>query len=68
VAVSAKIGGTVITDISWSSGGGRSLFSFFRQDLSPKLKQYERLVILRTLSKIGLAAIRIGFLIGAPEW
>jgi histidinol-phosphate aminotransferase len=33
----------------------------------PLLKDYENLVIMRTLSKIGLAALRLGFLIAAPE-
>ncbi len=31
------------------------------------LKDYKNLVIMRTLSKIGLAALRLGFLIAAPE-
>jgi histidinol-phosphate aminotransferase len=35
--------------------------------LLPLVKQYQNLVILRTLSKVGYAALRIGFLIGAPE-
>jgi len=33
----------------------------------PYLKKYENLLILRTLSKIGLAALRTGFLAGRPE-
>ncbi len=33
----------------------------------PLMKDYENLVILRTLSKIGLAALRLGFLIASPE-
>jgi histidinol-phosphate aminotransferase len=33
----------------------------------PLLKDYKNLVILRTLSKIGLAALRLGFLIADPE-
>ena len=37
---------------------------FSRQSFMPLLKNYENLVILKTLSKIGLAALRIGFLIG----
>ena len=51
--------GVVVVDEAYFHFSGRTFL--------PKLKQYERLVILRTLSKIGLAAIRIGFLIGAPE-
>ena len=33
----------------------------------PFLKDYKNLVIMRTLSKIGMAALRLGFLIGDPE-
>ncbi|MBI5103254.1 MAG: histidinol-phosphate transaminase [Nitrospirae bacterium] len=33
----------------------------------PLLKDYKNVVILRTLSKIGLAAIRLGYMIGHPE-
>ncbi|MBF0473690.1 MAG: aminotransferase class I/II-fold pyridoxal phosphate-dependent enzyme, partial [Nitrospirae bacterium] len=33
----------------------------------PLVKKYERLVVFRTLSKIGLAALRIGFMIASPE-
>lgn len=33
----------------------------------PFLKDYENLLILRTLSKIGLAGLRIGYLIGSEE-
>ncbi len=33
----------------------------------PFLKDYENLVILRTLSKIGLAGLRIGYLIGSEK-
>ena len=33
----------------------------------PLLKDYRNLVIMRTLSKIGLAALRLGFMIADPE-
>ncbi len=51
--------GVVVVDEAYFHFSGRTFL--------PKLKQYDRLVILRTLSKVGLAAMRIGFLIGAPE-
>ena len=35
--------------------------------LLPRLKYHKNLVILRTLSKIGLAALRLGFLVAAEE-
>ncbi len=33
----------------------------------PLLKDYQNLVILRTLSKIGLAGLRLGFMVASPE-
>ena len=33
----------------------------------PLLKDYRNLVIMRTLSKIGLASLRLGFMLGDPE-
>lgn len=33
----------------------------------PLLGKYENLLVMRTLSKVGLAALRVGFLIGSPE-
>ncbi|MDQ5984508.1 MAG: Histidinol-phosphate aminotransferase [Syntrophus sp. SKADARSKE-3] len=40
-------------------------FPFSGKTIIPLLKTYENLVVLRTLSKVGLAAIRVGFLMGA---
>ncbi len=51
--------GVVVVDEAYYYFSGRTFL--------PKLRQYDRLVILRTLSKIGLAAMRVGFLIAAPE-
>jgi histidinol-phosphate aminotransferase len=39
-------------------------YNFSKKTFLPLLKKYNNLVILRTLSKVGLAAMRIGFLIG----
>jgi histidinol-phosphate aminotransferase len=41
-------------------------FHFSGQTFLPLLGRHENLVILRTLSKAGFAAMRIGFLIGPP--
>ncbi len=38
-----------------------------RRGFLPFLNDYENLLIMRTLSKIGLAALRVGFLIGKAE-
>ena len=42
-------------------------FPFSGITLMPLLATYKNLVILRTLSKVGLAAIRVGFLLGTAE-
>jgi histidinol-phosphate aminotransferase len=41
-------------------------FHFSGQTFLPQLDRYENLVILRTLSKVGFAAMRIGLLVGPP--
>ncbi len=41
----------------------------FAQDTwMPQLRSWPNLVVLRTLSKLGLAGIRLGYLAGDPEW
>ncbi len=40
-------------------------FPFSGKTFIPMLKKYDNLVILRTFSKLGLAAIRVGFLMGS---
>jgi histidinol-phosphate aminotransferase len=42
-------------------------FNFSEKTFLSLLNRYENLVILRTLSKVGFAAMRIEFLIGPPE-
>jgi histidinol-phosphate aminotransferase len=41
-------------------------FEFYGQSIIDKVEKYENLIVLRTLSKVGLAAIRLGFLITNP--
>jgi histidinol-phosphate aminotransferase len=41
-------------------------YSFSGKSYLPLLKQYPNLIILRTLSKIGLAGLRIGVLVASP--
>ena len=48
--------GIVVVDEAYSPFSGKSFLPF--------LSRYENLVILKTLSKVGLAAMRIGFLVG----
>lgn len=52
-----KAPGLVVVDEAYGNFSGQTFL--------PLLGRYENLVILKTLSKIGLAALRIGFLIGA---
>ena len=41
----------------------------FAQDTwMPQLDRYPNLLVLRTLSKLGLAGIRLGYLAGHPAW
>ncbi|HEV7817155.1 MAG TPA: histidinol-phosphate transaminase [Janthinobacterium sp.] len=40
---------------------------FARQSFMPRLPEFENLVVMRTLSKLGLAGIRLGYLSAAPQ-
>jgi len=41
---------------------------FTDSNLLPLLERYDNVVVMRTLSKVGLAGLRLGMLIGHPEW
>ncbi len=41
---------------------------FAQQSLMPRLAEFPNLVVMRTLSKLGLAGIRLGYLAAAPAW
>lgn len=41
---------------------------FAGQTLMPRVAQFPNLLVLRTLSKIGMAALRLGYAVAAPEW
>jgi histidinol-phosphate aminotransferase len=41
---------------------------FSDSNLLPLLDRFDNVVIMRTLSKVGLAGLRLGMLIGHPEW
>jgi len=58
-ALVAGSSGIVVIDEAYGYFSGRTLL--------PLLAKYDNLVVLKTLSKVGLAAMRVGFLIsGAP--
>ncbi len=42
--------------------------AFTEVDYTPWLKCYENLLVMRTFSKIGLAGVRLGYLLGAKVW
>lgn len=41
---------------------------FAQKSFMPRLPEFGNLVVLRTVSKLGLAGIRLGYLAGRPEW
>jgi histidinol-phosphate aminotransferase len=41
---------------------------FARKSFMPRLSEFPNLVVVRTLSKLGLAGIRLGYMAGRPEW
>jgi histidinol-phosphate aminotransferase len=52
--------GAVVVDEAYHAFAGRSFL--------PRLERHDNLLVMRTLSKIGMAGLRLGFLAGAPEW
>ncbi len=59
-AVIAKSTGIVVVDEAYGNFSGKTLL--------PLLPKYDNLMILKTLSKVGLAAMRLGFLIGRASF
>ena len=41
---------------------------FARKSFMPRLAEFPNLLVMRTVSKLGLAGIRLGYLVGRPEW
>lgn len=41
---------------------------FARTTFMPRLAEFENLVVMRTVSKIGMAGLRLGYVCGRPEW
>jgi histidinol-phosphate aminotransferase len=52
--------GLVVVDEAYHAFAGKSFL--------PRLAEFGNLVVIRTLSKLGLAGIRLGYLAGRPEW
>ena len=60
VAVIRACEGLVVVDEAYHAFAGRSFL--------PRLAEFENLVVIRTMSKLGLAGIRLGYMAGRPEW
>lgn len=41
---------------------------FAKKSFLPRLAEFPNLVVMRTVSKLGLAGIRLGYLVGRPQW
>jgi histidinol-phosphate aminotransferase len=52
--------GLVVLDEAYHVFAGRTFM--------PRLAEFPNLVVMRTVSKLGLAGIRLGYLAGRPEW
>ena len=52
--------GLVVVDEAYHAFAGHSFM--------PMLAEYDNLVVMRTVSKMGLAGLRLGMLSGPPEW
>lgn len=52
--------GVVVVDEAYAPFAGRSFM--------PRLAEWPHLLVLRTVSKLGLAGLRLGALAGAPAW
>ncbi len=42
--------------------------AFARKSFLPRLAEYPNLVVMRTLSKLGMAGLRLGYAAGSPAW
>lgn len=52
--------GLVVLDEAYHAFAGKSFM--------PRLAEFDNLVVIRTMSKLGLAGIRLGYLAARPEW
>jgi len=47
---------------------GEAYHVFAQKSFMPRLAEFPNLVVMRTVSKLGLAGIRLGYLAARPEW
>jgi histidinol-phosphate aminotransferase len=43
-------------------------YAFAEASFLPRAAEYSNLLVLRTVSKVGMAGIRLGYAVAAPEW
>jgi histidinol-phosphate aminotransferase len=43
-------------------------YAFADASFLPRIGEFPNLIVLRTVSKIGMAGLRLGYAVGAPEW
>jgi histidinol-phosphate aminotransferase len=60
VAVIKACNGVVVVDEAYQPFAGKSFMG--------RLAEFPNVVLMRTLSKMGLAGIRLGYLVARPEW
>jgi histidinol-phosphate aminotransferase len=60
VRVVAAAPGLVVIDEAYHA--------FARKTFMTRLAEFPNLIVMRTLSKLGLAGIRLGYAVGRPEW
>ena len=60
IAAAAKFGGLVVIDEAY--------FAFSKESFLDEIASHPNAVLMRTISKLGLAGIRLGMLIGRRDW
>ena len=58
--VAASPGLVAVDEAYYAFSGGASML--------PEVGKHPNLIVVRTVSKLGLAGLRLGFAVGAPEW
>ena len=60
IAAAQTVGGLVVIDEAY--------FAFAAESFLDEIAQFPNVVLMRTVSKLGLAGIRLGILVGRREW
>ena len=60
IAAAQAVGGLVVIDEAY--------FAFAAESFLDEIAQFPNVVLMRTVSKLGLAGIRLGILVGRREW